>query len=172
MIGKISDIVGQKGIVFLREDGWFLVLLTILNLPIFIQEFYSQAFPIEESLKNALPNFWQGLCFILLLCVAMNFLFAKHRRIKIFLRTILIIFFAISLLTDIFTLRKFGYVLHVNTIQIIMGTNPLTVKEFLSNYVLTFPIIFGVIFFVAALVALVKGLQKFFNTRSEERLNC
>ncbi len=86
MIGKISDIVGQRGIIFLREDGWFLVLLMILNLPIFIQEFlyFSRIFPSEEGLKNALPNFWQGACFILLLCVAMNFLFAKHRRIKNF----------------------------------------------------------------------------------------
>ena len=170
MIGKISDIVGQRGIIFLREDGWFLVLLMILNLPIFIQEFLFLKFPSEEGLKNALPNFWQGACFILLLCVAMNFLFAKHRRIKIFFRTTLIILFAIFLVTDIFLIRKFGNVLHVNMIQIAMGTNPSEAKEFLSNYVLTVPVIFGVIFFIAALALLVKGLQKFFNTRSEERL--
>ena len=80
MIGKISDIVGQRGIIFLREDGWFLVLLMILNLPIFIQEFLFLKFPSEEGLKNALPNFWQGACFILLLCVAMNFLFDNFIR--------------------------------------------------------------------------------------------
>ncbi len=55
-------------------------------------------------------------------------------------------------------------------IQIVIGTNFSETKEFLSNYVLTFPIIVGMIFFIAALVVLSKGLKKFFRTRSEERL--
>jgi len=144
----------------------------ILNLPIFIQEFFygARVIPFKEGILNGLPNFWKGMLFILLLCIAMNFLLKKHRRIKIFLQTTLIVLFAIFLVTDIFLLCKFNHILHVNMIQIVIGTNFSETKEFLSNYVLTFPIIVGMIFFIAALVVLSKGLKKFFRTRSEERL--
>lgn len=172
VIKKFFNTIGQRGSILLREDGRFFVMLTILNLPIFIQEFFygGRIIPFNESFSNAMPNFWQGTFFILLFCVAINLLLKNHLRIKFFLQTTLIILFAIFFVTDIFLLHKFNLVLHVNMIQIVMGTNPSETKDFLSNYVLTFPVIFGVIFFIAAIVALSKGLNKFFLNRSEERL--
>ena len=106
----------------------------------------------------------------MLLSIAMNLLFKNHRRVKIFLQTTLIVLFATFLLTDIFLLHKFDNALQADMIQIVMGTNLSEAKEFLSNYVLTFPVIVGVIFFIALLVIVSKALKKFFYTRSEERL--
>lgn len=174
-IRKFLNIFGSVGVKVLREDGWFFVLLTVLNLPIFFQEFFyfQRILPFMEVFPKGLTNFCQGAFLILLACVAMNLLLAKPRwgkRIKTFLQTTLITLFTISLVTDIFLLKKFNNVLHVNMVQIVMETNPLTVKQFLSDYVLTLPVIGGTIFLVTIVVAAVKGLQKFFRTRSEERL--
>ena len=143
-----------------------------MNLPIFIQAFFyfQRVIPLEEGFSNGLPEFWQGIFFILLFCIAMNFLLKKYQRTKTFLQITLITLFAVFLVTDIFLLHKFKNVLHPNMIQIVMGTNPLTAKQFISDYVLTFPIIFGIIFLVAAIAAASKALKKFFLTRSEERL--
>lgn len=171
-IKKWFNFIGKKGEVLLCEDGWFFVLLTILNLPIFIQAFFynHRVIPLAEGFSEGLPDFWRGTFFILMFCVALNLLFSRLPRVKIFVQVILIALFTIFFLMDIFLLHRFDNVLHVNMIQIVMGTNPLTAKQFLSDYVLTFPIIAGTIFFIAAIVTASKTLKKFFGTRSEERL--
>ena len=172
VFGKFLNRLGNFGGVFIREDGCFFILLTILNLPIFIQAFFynHRVIPLAEGFSDGLPGFWRGTFFILMLCLALNILFSRLPRVKIFLQAVLITLFTIFFVTDIFLLNRFDNVLHVDMIQIVMGTNPLTAKQFISDYVLTFPIIVGIIFLVATIAAMSKALKKFFVTRSEERL--
>ena len=60
--------------------------------------------------------------------------------------------------------------MNLDTLQILLGTNPLTAKAFLQEYILNFKILGSLAAFIALLTALSFGLKKLFATRSEERL--
>lgn len=153
LFGKLA---GGGGI--LKEDGYFFVVLTILNLPIIF-------FAID--LKVGATNFWFGAFAIFLLTSAIHPLPLKIRRV---IQTLLIILFAIHFVTDIFLLYKFDVPLNMEMLQILLGTNPLTAKAFLQEQVLSLKILASLAAFMLVLTALSVGLKKFFATRSQERL--
>lgn len=61
--------------------------------------------------------------------------------------------------------------LNPDTLQILLGTNPLTAKAFLQEYVANIKILGSLAAFVLVLVALIFGLKRFLAARSDERLN-
>lgn len=73
-------------------------------------------------------------------------------------------------MTDVFLLYKFGVPLNPDTLQILLGTDPLTAKAFLQEYVANIKILGSLAAFVLVLVALIFGLKRFLATRSDERL--
>ena len=97
-----------------------------------------------------------------------HFLFLKLRRV---IQAVLIIFSAMIFVTDIFLLEKFSVPLNLDTLQILLGTNPLTAKAFLQSYILNFKILGGLMIFILSLAALSFGLKKIFSGRSEKRLH-
>ena len=153
----LANIAGGGGII-IKEDGFFFVVLTILNLPIifFVRDFQTGA-----------VKFWFGVFALFLLTAAIHLLPLKIRRL---LQTALMILFALIFVTDIFLLQKFGVPLNMDILQILLGTNPLTAKAFLQEYVVNFKIIGGLTAFIFFVTALSFVLKKFFSTRSEERL--
>ena len=155
---KLFACVSVGGGYLLKEDGFFFVVLSILNLPIIL---------LEEDLQVGAINFWLGAFGILIITVVMNFLPLKIRRL---LQAALIILFAAICVADAFLLYKFGVPLNMDMLQILLGTNPLTAKTFLLEQVFSAKVIGGLAAFVILLTALSFGLKKFFATRSEKRL--
>ncbi len=164
MVDRISN--------FFKADGWFFFSLIILNLPIFLQEFFygERIIPDREVLSEGITNFYCGAVGILIICATINFLFVKFQRAKFFLQMLIVICFAIFFVTDIFLLYKFNYTLHQNMIQIVLGTNLNEIKEFFQSYVLNLPVIIGTAAVIALIVAAVKKLRAVFQNLSENNL--
>ncbi|MBR6712890.1 MAG: sulfatase-like hydrolase/transferase [Selenomonadaceae bacterium] len=108
-----------------------------------------------------------GAFALFILTAAIHLLPLKIRRP---LQIVSIILFAIVFVVNIFLLQKFSVPLNLDTLQILLGTNPAEAKEFLQEYVLNFKILGSLAAFIALLTALSFGLKKFFATRSEKRL--
>lgn len=142
----------------IREDGFFFVVLTILNLPLI---------SFEADFQLGAMNFWFGALGIFLITAAMNFLPRKIRRL---LQAVLMILFAVICVANAFLLYKFGVPLDTNMLQILLGTNPIEAKTFLWEQVFSVKIIGGLAAFIFLLTALGFGLKKFFATCSAERL--
>lgn len=144
--------------MLVKEDGYFFVVLTILNLPIISH---------AEDFQTGALNFWIGAFAIFFLTAITHCLPVKLRRV---LQFCLITLFAIVFLTDIFLLYKFGVPLNPDTLQILLGTDPLTAKAFLQEYVANIKILGSLAVFVLVLVALIFCLKRFLVARSDERL--
>lgn len=144
--------------MLVKEDGYFFVVLTILNLPIISH---------AEDFQAGALNFWIGAFAIFFLTAITHCLPVKLRRV---LQFCLITLFTIVFLTDVFLLYKFGVPLNPDTLQILLGTDPLTAKAFLQEYVANIKILGSLAAFVLVLVALIFGLKRFLATRSDERL--
>ena len=91
---KFFSYVSVAVSTIIQEDGFFFVVLTILNLPIVL---------LEEDLQVGAINFWLGALGIFLITAAMNFLPLKIRRL---LQAVLIILFAAICVADAFLLYK------------------------------------------------------------------
>lgn len=142
----------------IKEDGFFFVVLTILNAPIIF-------FP--KDFQTGAIRFWFGAGALFLPAAVIHLLPLKIRRL---IQTTLIILFALLFITNVFLLWKFSVPLNLDTLQILLGTNPLTAATFLQEYVLNFKVLGSLAAFIFLLAALSLGLKKFFATRSEERL--
>ena len=175
MIEKISNFVkfiGQRGGVLLRSDGWFFFLLLILNLPIFFQVFVygSEIRPFQEILSDGISCFYSGAVAILIICATIHFLLAKLPRVKLFLQVLILIICAIFFVADIFLIYKFNSTLERYMIQLVLGTNPATVKEFFQNYVLNLPVVIGTAAVILLIVTAVKKFRAGFKNLSENNL--
>ncbi len=157
-IKKILAAVGSIGGKILKADGYFFVVLAILNLPIIF---------FVDDLEVGAVNFWFGAFAILIVTAVINLLPLKIRRP---IQGVLIIIFAAHFVTDTFLLYKFGVPLNMDILQIILGTNPTEAQEFLLEYVVNFKVLGGLTAFIFVLTALIFALKKFFSTRSDERL--
>ena len=155
---KISEHRRTRRGGLLRNDGYFFVALTILNLPII---------SFAGDVQIGAINFWLGATAILLVTIATHLLPKKIRRP---IQTLLIIVFAAHAVTDAFLLKKFGVPLNMDMLQILLGTNPVEAKEFLREYVAEVKVLVPLTAFIFGLAALSLGLKKFFATRSDERL--
>ncbi|MBQ3727249.1 MAG: hypothetical protein II902_09300, partial [Selenomonadaceae bacterium] len=142
----------------IKEDGFFFVVLTILNAPIIF-------FP--KDFQEGAMNFWFGILALFMLAAAIHLLPLKIRRL---LQTTLITLFALLFVANIFLLQKFSVPLNPDTLQILLGTNFIEAKEFLQEYFVNFKVLGSLAAFIFLLAALSLGLKKFFATRSEERL--
>ena len=142
----------------IKEDGYFFVVLTILNLPIIF---------FGGNFRTSIYLFWLGAFVIFAFTVATHLLPLKIRRA---LQTAMIIIFAVIFAANVFLLYKFGVPLNMDMLQIVMGTNPIETQEFFRTYFTNFKILGSLTAFVIALVALSLGLKKIFATRSPERL--
>ena len=142
----------------LRTDGYFFVVLTILNLPII---------SFAGDVQIGAINFWFGATAILLVTIATHFLPPKIRRP---FQTLLIIVFAAHCVTDAFLLKKFGVPLNMDMLQLLLAADPVTAKDFLLEYVANVKVLVPLAAFIFGLAALRLGLKKFFATRSDERL--
>lgn len=157
-LNKFISPITSGGGWLVKEDGYFFVVLTILNLPIISH---------AEDFQAGALNFWIGAFAIFFLTAITHCLPVKLRRV---LQFCLITLFTIVFLTDVFLLYKFGVPLNPDTLQILLGTNPLTAKAFLQEYVANIKILGSLAAFVLVLVALIFGLKRFLATRSDERL--
>lgn len=133
-------------------------MLTVLNLPII---------SFAGDFQIGAINFWFGAFAIFLVTTATHLLPLKIRRL---IQTVLIILFAVHFVTNVFLLKKFGVPLNMDMLQILLGTNPLTAKAFLLEYVANFKVLGGLTTFILVMIILCAGLKKFFATRSDERL--
>ena len=161
MLGRLKfffESIVRGGVIILKEDGFFFVVLTILNSSIILA---------DKNISAGAINFWFGALAIFFVTAASHFLFPKLRRV---IQTVLIIFFALRFVADIFLIKNFGVPLNTDTLQILLGTNPIEAKEFLQEYVLNFKILAAIAAFIILTAALILGLKKFLATRSEERL--
>ena len=155
---KFLDVIGSVGAKIIQADGFFFVVLTILNAPIIF---------FASDLKVGAINFWLGAFAILIFTSATHLLPLKLRRP---IQAVLMILFAAHFVTDIFLLYKFDMPLNLDALQILLGTNPLTAKAFLQEQVANFKVLGGLTAFVLVMTALIFGLKKFFATRSEKLL--
>ena len=158
LIKKLLAAVAVWGGKLIKADGFFFVVLTILNAPIIF---------FTEDFQEGAINFWLGALALFLLTAAIHLLPLKIRRL---LQATLITLFAVLFVTNIFLLQAFAVPLSHDILQILLGTNPLTAKAFLQEYVVNFKILGGLAAFIFLLTALSFGLKKFFATRAEERL--
>ncbi|MBQ3443854.1 MAG: phosphoethanolamine transferase [Selenomonadaceae bacterium] len=122
---------------------------------------------LVEDFQESIIKFWIGAFALFIFTATIHLLPIKVRRP---LQTVLIILSAIIFVTNIFLFQKFSVPLNLDTLQILLGTNPLTAKAFLQEYILNFKILGSLAAFIALLTALSFGLKKLFATRSEERL--
>lgn len=149
--------------VLLRSDGWFFFLLLILNLPTIFSD-------LDYISSKGIRNFYSGAVCILIFSAAIHFLLAKFPRGKFFLQVLILIIFATFFVTDIFLLYKFNSTLERFMIQLVLGTNPATVKEFFQNYVLNLPVIIGAAGIIFLIVIAVKKFRAGFQNLSENNL--
>lgn len=166
MTEKIRNFVrftGKWGGVLLRSDGWFFFLLLILNLPTIFSD-------LDYISSKGIRNFYSGAVCILIFSAAIHFLLAKFPRGKFFLQVLILIIFATFFVTDIFLLYKFNSTLERFMIQLVLGTNPATVKEFFQNYVLNLPVIIGAAGIIFLIVIAVKKFRAGFQNLSENNL--
>ena len=72
MLTKFLKFYSEKFSKFLQEDGWFVFLLLILNLPILIQEFFfgTEIRSFSEKLSNGIVSFYLGAVVILIFSAA------------------------------------------------------------------------------------------------------
>lgn len=112
-------------------------------------------------------KFLLGAFALFLFTLAIHLLPLKIRRP---LQMLLITLFAIIFVVNVFLLQKFSVPLNMDILQILLGTNLVTAKEFLQVYVFNFQVIGGLVAFAVLLTTLSFGLKNFFATRSEERL--
>ena len=157
LIKKFFAAVAVWGGKLIKADGFFFVVLTILNAPIIF---------FTEDFQEGAINFWLGALALFLLTAAIHLLPLKIRRL---LQATLITLFAVLFVTNIFLLQAFAVPLSHDILQILLGTNPLTAKAFLQEYVVNFKVIGSLAAFIFLLAALSFGLKKFFATCSEER---
>ena len=157
-IKKFLANVTVGGAYLIREDGFFFIILLILNSPIIF---------LTEDFQSGAVKFWLGAFALLLVTAAIHFLPLKFRRL---LQIVSIILFAMIFVADIFLLQKFSVPLNFDTLQILLGTNPIEAKEFIQEYILNFKILGSLTAFIFFILALIFGLKKFFATRSVERL--
>lgn len=158
LIKNLFRRINSGGVSLIKEDGFFFVVLTILNAPIIF---------FEEEIREGAMNFWFGILALFLLAAAIHLLPLKIRRL---LQTTLIILFALLFVANIFLLWKFSEPLNKQLLQILLATNPLTVATFLQEYVINFKVLGSLAAFIFLLAALSLELKKFFATRAEERL--
>ncbi len=158
LIKKFFAAVAVWGGKLIKADGFFFVVLTILNAPIIF---------FTEDFQEGAINFWLGALALFLLTAAIHLLPLKIRRL---LQAALITLFAVLFVTDAFLLLEFSEPLDRFLLQILLATNFAEAKEFLQEYILNFKILGGLAAFIFLLAALSFGLKKFFATRSEERL--
>ena len=158
LIKKIFAAVAAWGGKLIKADGFFFVVLTILNAPIIF---------FKEEIQEGAINFWLGAFALFLLTAAIHLLPLKIRRL---LQAVLITLFALLFVTNIFLLWEFSNPLDGLFLQILLATNFVEAKEFLQEYVLNFKVLGSLAAFIFLLAALSFGLKKFFATRSEERL--
>ena len=149
LVKKFVVFVISRCAGLIKEDGFFFVVLIILNLPIIF---------LDEDFWTSAMRFWFGAFALFLVTATLHLLPMKIRR---FLQTALTVLFALIFMTDIFLLQKFDVPLNLDTLQILLGTNPLTAKAFLQEYVLNFKILGGLAAFVFFMTSLTLGLQKF-----------
>ncbi|MBR3747719.1 MAG: DUF1705 domain-containing protein [Selenomonadaceae bacterium] len=161
MLKKLLNAVGTRGENFLREDGFFFVTLLILNTPII---------SFAEDFQVGFVKFYLGAFAIFFIAAAINFLFRSLPHVKKVIQGVVIISFALHFVTDIFLLHRFGVLMNQEVVQILLATNFAEARDFLREQVLNVKIIFGVIFFVLMMSAMIFGLKKFFATRTPERL--
>ena len=157
LIKKLLAATAVWGSKLIKADGFFFVVLTILNAPIIF---------FTEDFQEGAINFWLGALALFLLTAAIHLLPLKIRRL---LQATLITLFAVLFVTNIFLLQAFAVPLSHDILQILLGTNPLTAKAFLQEYVVNFKVIGSLAAFIFLLAALSFGLKKFFATCSEER---
>lgn len=177
MLTKFLKFYSEKFSKFLQEDGWLVCILIIFNSTVFIQDFFwgTEIRPFYEILSENIEKFIEQIhyCtfFILLLCVLINFSLSKFPRIKFFVQSLIFIVFAVSFAADIFLLYKFQLTLQENMILIVLGTNPITVKEFFQNYVLNPETILIIFVAIWLIVKAIKKLQKIFQNLPENILS-
>lgn len=156
---------------FLRADGWFFFLLIILNTPVFFQWLvYLNAVELRYILTVGFVSFYSGAAIILVFCAAIHFLLAKFPRAKFFLQMLIIICAAAFFVINAFLLYKFNFPLQKHMIQIVIGTNPATVKEFFQTYVLEPKVILGAAAIIFLTAAAVKNFRALFQNSSEQNL--
>lgn len=153
-LSRIGSGVGE----ILREDGFFFVAATLLNLPIIA---------FEDNIQSGAINFLNGALAIFIVTAASHLLPKKIRRP---LQVTAIIFFAVLFVVNVFLLKSFDVPLNTDTLQVLLGTNPVEAKEFLQEYVANFKVLGSLAAFIFLLTALSFGLKKFFATRSDKRI--
>lgn len=172
MLKNFLKFYSEKFSEFLKEDGWFVFLLMILNLPIIFQEFFwgTEIRPLAEILSKGITNFYFGVFGILVFSTTIYFLMKNFPRAKKFLQLVVLFYFAVSFVVDIFLMYKFQLILNEQMILIVLGTNPATVREFLQNYVLNIATIIGTAAVIFLIVTAVKKLRQILKNLSEKIL--
>lgn len=156
---------------FLREDGWLIFLLLILNsTPIIMAFSHTEDILFKSLLIDGVIEFYFGAFLILIFCAAVNFGLKKFPRVKFFLQILILLGFSISFVIDIFLIQTFGITLHTHFIEIALGTNPATFKEFLLNYILNFKIILIIVLVILILRAMIIKFREWQNKFSDETL--
>ena len=158
LIKKLLAAVAVWGGKLIKADGFFFIVLTILNAPIIF---------FTEDFQEGAINFWLGALALFLLTAAIHLLPLKIRRL---LQATLITLFAVLFVTNIFLLQAFAVPLSHDILQILLGTNPLTAKAFLQEYIVNFKVLGSLAAFIFLLAALSFGLKKFFATCLEAKL--
>lgn len=104
---KFITFIGENGAFgLIRDDGFFFVVLTALNLPII---------PLADDFQIGVVNFWLGSFGILIVTAILHILPKKIRRC---LQTALIILFAALFVTNFFLLYRFSVPFNTDMLQI------------------------------------------------------
>ncbi len=166
-MNKLINIFGN----FIKVDGWIFFILLILNITPVIQTFVLFGKDdFEEFFYSNMIAFYFGAVGILTFCLIIHFVLAKFPRTKIFLQILILIGFAISFVVDAFLIYTFGVILHGHLIEIVLGTNPVTVKEFFQAYILTPKIICAIIMAFFLIGTSIKKFRSILKNLSENNL--
>ena len=154
---KICDESGKT----LREDGWFFGLLLFFNLSAFLELFTKNPDSFDRIIFFT-KIFLTGAIQIFVFCVAFRYIFSRLPKVKFFLQVLISIYCAIIFVTEIFLIYQFQTIIRQATIDIILGTNPFTVKEFFGDYILKPKVFAGIIAGVLMIFLTAKFSKKFF----------
>ena len=128
-IGFIKNIVDGTSKI-LREDGLFICILLISNFPVIFEPL-----KVGGKISEYAEHFFLSIFPLIFIALVLHFLLIKLPKVKRILQVAISFVFLLLSVTDIFLLYKFDTNLNGLMVEILLGTNILTAKEFLQSYV-------------------------------------
>lgn len=139
---------------FMKEKAIYIIILTVLNST-------ASFTMIGNWYKPQWKTFFAQEVVVVLCCALLIILIeittAFSKKLAVILRSVVFVISGILFAVDLFLYSKFHSLLDQAKIEIILGTNPYTIREFLQMYIFSVKTVLGFIFLVGCILLIWKN---------------